>query len=101
MPLVAWPHCSCPPDPVRDPSARERSGLPAPTPPKRNRGKVTIQFSTSKARVDRLRRSADSLARTVRGRRLDATLITTELSKNHTRDDSFPSRHSDRLAPAG
>src|SRR5437899_1158309 len=57
MPLVAWPHCSYPPDPVRDPSNRERSGLLALI-FRRSQGKVTIQFSTSKARVDRTTHSA-------------------------------------------
>lgn len=93
MPLVAWPHCSCPPDPVRDPSYRKPAGYP-PEPPSEGPGKVTIQFSASKARVEIARR----IGRPLRERpshRLMQLLSPTELSKNHT--DSAP----DRSAPVG
>ena len=58
MTLVAWPHCSCPPSPLRNPKTRERCAATLPRPSGERKGRVTILFSTSKARVEFARRSA-------------------------------------------
>jgi hypothetical protein len=93
MPLVAWPHCSCPPDPVRDPSNRSPACYP-PRPSIEGPGKVTIQFSASKARVEIARRIGRPLAGTSESS-FDATLITHRIVKEP--HGSAP----DRLAPEG